>query len=104
MNARIVLSADTGCEMHEADFFAWVSYVGDHIDARCGFEVEVEAADYGDAFADRISAETEEREQAIREAKEALWEDWCATGWDAWRAPATAPPFSTPTREGWGST
>ena len=67
-------SYDLG-DVTEADYDMWVSYVADHIDEACGFEVAVEQRRFGAAGSDRITHATDEQRATITEAVAAMWED-----------------------------
>lgn len=66
-----------GSDVTEEDFDRWVTYVNDHIDAACGFSVEVEQGPFsgkGVLFEDHISGCTEDQTEAVTEALRAFWE------------------------------
>lgn len=84
-NARrpsIVLGRDGMGLTDESGFDAWVSFVCRHIDAQCGFEVDVDTKHPRDVQDDRITSGSieEQDSQTVREALEALWERWCSEG------------------------
>lgn len=80
---KIILSSDGMCDADEADYEAYTSYICKNIDAACGFEVEVDSADFGRAVSDREAVQAEDEAQAatIREALSDLWERFCGGGW-----------------------
>lgn len=71
-------SYDMG-DVTEADYNLWVSYVADHIDEACGFEVAVEQRRFGAAGSDRITHATDAQRETIAEAVAAMWD---AAEWD----------------------
>jgi hypothetical protein len=84
--AKIVLGRDgMGPEADDADYEAWVAYVSERIDERCGFEVEVEESRPRDVQNDKItlcgfyvegSNPTDEVE-IVEDAVRVLWQDFC---------------------------
>ena len=79
--ATIVLTAHgMGDRVPRTDFDAWVGYVCEHIAEHLDFEVEVEAARFGEPGDDRVRAATDEHAEAVREALAELWDAWCADG------------------------
>lgn len=79
--ASVTLGRDgMGAEATEADYDAWVDYVCDHIDEKCGFEVEVERVhNPRDAQDNRIQADGYGAgdSQTVRDALADLWVDFC---------------------------
>lgn len=59
------------------DYQAWVAYVYEHIDERCGFEVEVAAADFGEVGA-RTKASDDDVRAFVDGAVQGLWNEWRA--------------------------
>jgi len=62
------------------DFGAWVTYVCEHIDERCGFEVDVDTRGDRDVQSDIIDGGTDAQREIITEAKTAMWDAWCSAG------------------------
>lgn len=87
---HVTLTAYNMGDVTETDYDYWINYVCEHIDEACQFEVEVDAAPFrGGPATDRIvggsttAYEDYERQvDAIREALRALWDSFCAGGWD----------------------
>ena len=79
-------------DVEAKDFDMWAGYVNEHIDARCGFTVNVDSFRFGESVdRDRVSGATDEQEETIRESLRGLWDQSCATGWDeAYRAAGIA--------------
>lgn len=80
MTPLLILGRDgMGADATEADFDAWVSFVCDHIDDACGFEVDVDYRHRREVQSDVIvRAGDDETIRVIWEAKQALWDRWCA--------------------------
>ena len=76
----LALGRDGMGEATEADFAAWVSFVSQRIDARAGFTVVVNECAARDIQRDTIVNATDEQREIIDEAKQALWDEWCAEG------------------------
>jgi hypothetical protein len=76
----LVLGRDGMGGGDEADFDAWVAFVCKRIDARAGFEVDVDVRGSRDVQSDEIVGGTDEEREIIDEAQEALWEEWCSAG------------------------
>lgn len=77
----LVLGRDgMGADATEEDYGRWVEHVGDRIDERCGFSVCIEGRLRRDVQSDVVTHATDEQEQIILEAKQSLWEEWCAAG------------------------
>jgi hypothetical protein len=88
MKATLIMGRDgMGPESDEADFEAWVDYVSERIDERSGCDVTIEIRGSRDVQDDKISADSEEGARSINDAKQAIWDEFCAdTG--AWPARA----------------
>ncbi len=83
--ASIELTSYNMGDVTDSDYAGWVAFVAAHIDDRCGFGVDVEASRFGQGSGrDRVFAKKAEEEEVVREALEALWEDWSEYGWEAW--------------------
>jgi hypothetical protein len=76
----LILGRDVmGPNATEVDFDSWVAYVCDRIDAACGFVVEVsERAARASLQANEVRGATEDEQATIEDAKQDLWDDWCA--------------------------
>lgn len=84
IRATVWLSSDgMGDEATEADYDSYVAYVSARIDERCGFEVDLNAEDWGRPCLQRTTGDSDDRETADRVVQD-LWDEWCAVG-----APAT---------------
>lgn len=89
----VTLTADgMGPEADEADFDALASYVAERIDERTGLSVEVDQHAFsgpGSLSTNTIVGADSDERQTIREALDALWEEFCADA-SAWpkRAPS----------------
>jgi hypothetical protein len=74
---QVTLAIDAmGDHATAEDVDVWFDYVGDHIEQAVGFPVRVvrgEATTYD-------AAATAEQRQAIYDAIQDLWDDWCAAG------------------------
>jgi len=71
-------------DVTEADYDAWIQYVSDRIDERCGFEVDLDACAFDrPAFTTAIAGATAAEEEVIRAALAALWEEACADNFGA---------------------
>jgi hypothetical protein len=80
VKAALILGRDgMGESSPEDDFDSWVTFVTDRIDERTGLDVAVEVRSPRDVQEDAIRGDDAAR-QTIREAKAALWEEWCASG------------------------
>ncbi len=76
MAAHITLTSyNTGFEASR-DYEAWTDFVFKNIDAKCGFEVEVDSLEFGRGFGDTYDGSDVEVAE-IREAMRDLWEDFC---------------------------
>lgn len=76
--ATLVLGSDgMGENATDEDFDAWVQFVCDRIDERCGFEVDVDVCDGDDSV---YVGDDEDAASVVRGAKAALWREWCAAG------------------------
>lgn len=71
-------SANMGADATAQDFAAWVRYVSEHIDARTGLDVTVDAARFDSGGSDRIVADDEDRDTLRRAISVELWEAFCA--------------------------
>lgn len=81
--AAVILTAYNMGDVSEPDFDAWAGYVNDRIDERCGFSVAIEQHAFANGLArDTVSAPPS-RVDAIRDALERLWDDFCADA-SAW--------------------
>ena len=77
--ATLILGRDgMGSEADEADFEAWVDYVTKRIDERSGLDVTIEIRGARDVQDDKISADSDEDEHSLNNAKQVLWGDFCA--------------------------
>ena len=77
---KVTLSAGgMGDGATEADYNAYVAFVEEHLAQRVAFPVDVDAERYGiDLSEDVIRGAEEEERDAIREALQALWGEFCA--------------------------
>jgi hypothetical protein len=83
MSAPLLILGREGLGADEGDeqaFEAWVEYVCDHIDKRCGFGVGVARRGHGEIQTDEIRGGTDEQRETIGYVKQDLWNDWCAEG------------------------
>lgn len=74
------LSSENMGDASESDYDSYVAFVADRIDAKCGFAVEVCTERFGGIVSQPVSGATDEQEQTISEALDALWVDWCDEG------------------------
>jgi len=73
----LTLTASTLGDVPPSTYDAWVMYVCRHIDSACGFEVEVDDADFHKGPSrDVIERATSGQAATIREALHALWLEW----------------------------
>jgi hypothetical protein len=81
MDATVILTADVGDvedwtpEVYEA----WTDFVCKRLPAMVP-GVRIDVRPYGETESQHLG----EDHMVAEEAMEALWEEWCATGWDAW--------------------
>jgi hypothetical protein len=77
----VTLGRDGMGDATEADFYAWVDYVCERIDAACGFVVDVETRSARDVQDDDIRAGGDDAiHETIRNALSDMYEQWCAEG------------------------
>ena len=82
--ATLILGRDgMGEDATEADFNAWVAFACERIDERCGFEVDVDTRAMREVQTDRVSADTDDAKQTVRESLAVLWDEFCADA-SAW--------------------
>lgn len=62
----------------EDDFDSYVSLVCRRIDDICEFVCDVDVAQPRDVNGNRIMAETDDQESAIKEALVTIWDEWCS--------------------------
>jgi len=75
----VVLTASNLGDVSESEFNRWINFVADRIGEAVGFEVDIEAFSFNHGEArHRISANTSAEHVRIREALDALWDEWCA--------------------------
>ena len=77
--AIVLHSGDMG-DATEADFDRWTAFVISRLADRCGFEVEVDAARFGEAGDDVPRWCDDDQRTVIREVLHDLWDEWCAGG------------------------
>ena len=76
-NPTITLSAYNTMIEDQPEWDRWKSYVCEHLDAACGFEVNIDSFTIGRApEQDRIDDATVEQELTIREAVQRLWDNY----------------------------
>ena len=89
MSATVILGRDgMGAEATEADFYAWVAYVCEHIDEATGQNVDVEIRGVRDVQDDAVRGTLDP--QPIRDVLQSLWEAFCAdpSAWPGYDAHA----------------
>lgn len=81
MAACLILGRDCGDSdalTDEEDFCAWVGYVCEHIDAECGFVVDVDTRSPEGIQTDAIRGADDAEEGTIEDAKHSLWDRFCS--------------------------
>lgn len=81
INVSVTLTAyNMGPDATEADFDSFAALVADRIDDVTGLDVEVDQFAFTGSgqSEDRIDGATDEQREAIREALDGLWQEWCS--------------------------